>query len=264
MSSTSTLLSKLTETKVGRSLCIAAAVTTGVGLALLWKKDEHSTVSDGGGRASAPHTSVLLFGDSNTWGLDPDTRRRHPLQDRWSSIFASEMGDDCHVVVEGLSRRTIDKEEPDFGEREFSVNGMSQLATVAHSHKPLDLAVVMLGTNDVKSYFNPAVDEIGDSMQRMVDELMTLSVWRLPDSTPRVLLVCPASIVAVDDVFNEESQRCSEELAEEYAAIARSQSNLFLADANECCQVASDGVHLNAASCRWLICWPTRRRVSSI
>ena len=92
----------------------------------------------------------MCFGDSNTWGYDPATRTRHAYEDRWTSVLQSSLGDDYRIVAEGLNGRTATFDDPVEGDR----NGRRHLHILLDSHAPLDLVIVMLGTNDLKKRFS--------------------------------------------------------------------------------------------------------------
>ena len=90
--------------------------------------------------------NVLFFGDSNTWGYDPETGGRYPLELRWTTIAAKLLGEGYHCVAAGLNGRTTVFDDPWKDCR----NGKTALDIELQSHKPLDLVVIMLGTNDLK------------------------------------------------------------------------------------------------------------------
>ena len=62
-------------------------------------------------------TTILCFGDSNTWGFDPafitaPFPRRHPLDVRWTGLLAKELGADFRVIEEGQNGRTTVHDDP--------------------------------------------------------------------------------------------------------------------------------------------------------
>jgi lysophospholipase L1-like esterase len=97
--------------------------------------------------------SILCYGDSLTWGWIPVTEGaptlRYPYRDRWTGAMAAHLGEEYHVVEEGLSARTTSLDDPN----DPRLNGSAYLPSALASHLPLDLVIVMLGTNDTKSYF---------------------------------------------------------------------------------------------------------------
>src|SRR6185436_143967 len=96
--------------------------------------------------------TILCFGDSNTWGFIPESItepfwRRHAPDVRWPGVLARELGSGYSVIEEGLGGRTTVHDDPVMGNR----NGSLHLPPCLESHKPLDLVVLMMGTNYLKS-----------------------------------------------------------------------------------------------------------------
>jgi lysophospholipase L1-like esterase len=128
--------------------------------------------------------TIVCFGDSNTWGYVPGSNgERFPREVRWPVRLASALGDGFEVLSEGLNGRTATFERPDSEGR----NGLPYLLPCLHSHAPVDLVVVYLGTNDV----NFVEDE---RIARCVGRLV--SAARASEAgpgraAPQVLVVCP-------------------------------------------------------------------------
>nr|MDQ3302571.1 hydrolase [Actinomycetota bacterium] len=87
--------------------------------------------------------TVLCYGDSNTWGSNPETGERFAPHVRWPGVLAWELGDGFCVIEEGLPGRTTVRDDPIEGAHK---NGRTYLRACLESHKPLDLVTVMLGT----------------------------------------------------------------------------------------------------------------------
>ena len=105
--------------------------------------------------------TILCFGDSNTWGFIPESitapfPARHPHDVRWTGILARELGPNLRVIEEGQNGRTTVHDDPFAAAR----NGKLVLPAILESHKPLDLVVLMLGTNDLKNVFGVSPGEI--------------------------------------------------------------------------------------------------------
>ncbi|MCT4684604.1 MAG: SGNH/GDSL hydrolase family protein [Roseicyclus sp.] len=111
---------------------------------------------------------VLCYGDSNTHGTLPLTRLgqfdRHPPGDRWPDAMADALGPGVTVIAEGLPGRTTVHDDPVEG---GCRNGIAVLPAILHSHRPIDLMVVMLGTNDLKPRFSVTGFEIARSVERL-------------------------------------------------------------------------------------------------
>ena len=89
---------------------------------------------------------IVCFGDSNTWGYDPNTKRRHGDHIRWTSLLQDLLGDDYQVVECGINGRTAAHDEP-FRECR---NGVKGIGYSLLESSPLDLLILNLGTNDLK------------------------------------------------------------------------------------------------------------------
>ena len=50
--------------------------------------------------------TVLCYGDSLTWGYDPDGPARHAHEDRWPNVLQAGLGVGVNVIAEGLNGRT--------------------------------------------------------------------------------------------------------------------------------------------------------------
>ncbi|TVR02478.1 MAG: hypothetical protein EA403_08780 [Spirochaetaceae bacterium] len=141
--------------------------------------------------------TVLCYGDSNTWGWNAATRARYPREERWTGRLQQQLGEGYWVVEEGQNGRTTVHDDPVEG----SKNGMNYLIPCLESHHPVDLVVLMLGTNDLKRRFCKSAMEIARSAGRLVRAIRT-SPFGPGDQPPRVLLVAPPPITTLTD-FSE-------------------------------------------------------------
>jgi len=139
-------------------------------------------------------TTVLCFGDSNTWGFDPHSiqapfPRRHPLNVRWTGLLAKSLGPDFRILEEGQNGRTTVHDDP----LNVARNGLDYLPACLESHKPIDIVVMMLGTNDLKSLYNLPAGEIANGAGILAR--MILSSTAGPDnSAPKLLLIYPPEV----------------------------------------------------------------------
>jgi len=111
---------------------------------------------------------ILCYGDSNTHGTcplpAPGVDLRHPPGDRWPDVLSAALGPGHQVISEGLpGRTTVHDDMVESGMR----NGIAVLPAILHSHKPIDLMLLMLGTNDLKSRFSVSAWEIARSVEHM-------------------------------------------------------------------------------------------------
>ena len=136
---------------------------------------------------------VLCFGDSNTWGLTPGTAERHPEDVRWTGVCQKLLGDDYIILEDGISGRTTVLDDPFYPDY---LNGRKGLNYALMAQFPLDLVVLMLGTNDLK-YTNAAMAAKGASeLVRRIMNANSIFACSTPvmRNGPRVLLVSPIEV----------------------------------------------------------------------
>jgi lysophospholipase L1-like esterase len=128
--------------------------------------------------------TVVCFGDSNTWGYAPGSNgERLPREARWPVRLAAALGQEWEVLAEGLNGRTAAVESP----VEDGRNGLPYFLPCLRSHKPVDLVVIYLGTNDVGFLSD---DLVARSVGRLV-KLARSSETGPGFGPPEVLVVCP-------------------------------------------------------------------------
>lgn len=151
----------------------------------------------------------MCIGDSNTHGLctDPsesdDHGSRYNEEERWTCLLQKALGEEYLVIEEGLSGRTCVYDDPDMD----SVNLLPILHALLNSHEPLNLLILMLGTNDAKTKFHTDPTKIAVGMQILVEEAKSVPCWG--ENEPKILIVAPVPIeegVIYPD-FNEKAWR---------------------------------------------------------
>jgi lysophospholipase L1-like esterase len=196
--------------------------------------------------------TILCFGDSNTWGFDPASMLgspfpvRHGPGVRWTGVLARELGAGFRVIEEGQNGRTTVHEDPVMGCR----NGSLYLPACLESHKPLDLVVLMLGTNDLKCMFNLTVGDIAGGagvLARMILQSESGPMAR----PPRLLLLCPpatgdmARVPDLAEKFAGARER-SRRFPLYYEPLAASLGCGYLNTQDVVCSSPEDGLHLDA------------------
>jgi lysophospholipase L1-like esterase len=193
--------------------------------------------------------TVLCYGDSNTWGYDPATRGRFPPHVRWTGVLATRLGAEYRVVEEGLNGRTTRWDDP----LESGRNGLDSLRPCIESHQPLDLIIIMLGTNDLKRRFGLSASDIAQSAAALAG-----MAWRFthgPDgSHAEVLLVAPPAVSTLtefDQMF--EGAREKSRQFSHYYRLAAGWHHLPFFDAGAVIVSSEkDGIHFDAEEHRKL------------
>ena len=193
-----------------------------------------------------PVKNILCYGDSNTWGCvplrGPGPGSRFPPAKRWPGVLRRELGDGYWVVEEGLTGRTTVWDDP----LEPHRNGRELLLPTLLTHRPLDLVIVMLGTNDLKRRLGGSALEIAEGAGLLAD-IVAGSGCGPGDGPPQTLLVCPPPIARLDqfaDAFEGGTEK-SRQLARHYEAAAELRSCAFLDAGTVIASSDDDGIHLD-------------------
>lgn len=164
---------------------------------------------------------IICFGDSNTHGYNGETGGRFDENERWTRLLQQKLGDEYLVVEEGLGGRTTCFLDP----LHEGMCGLDYLYPCLMSHKPVDLLIIMLGTNDTKERFASTPGCIGLGMKRLVAKaIATTDAWE--GKKPNILIVAPRNIqrdYEMTDVVGTMGRGCAEKsegLAREYKKIA--------------------------------------------
>jgi lysophospholipase L1-like esterase len=199
-------------------------------------------------QAHAITRQVLCYGDSNTWGCIPlrgdEAPRRFTRAERWTGVLQDELGPDYWIIEEGLNGRTTTRDDT-----EPYRNGLTFLLPTLEAHHPLDLVVVMLGTNDLKERFAASPAEIAHGAGQLVRAIRKSGFG--PDGrSPQVVLVSPPLIgrLRQSDTEFEGAYVKSLLLGDAFRDIAEAESCAFLDAGQHVSGSDSDGVHLERES----------------
>ena len=195
--------------------------------------------------------TVLCFGDSNTHGNPPATAldapsARYDRSIRWPTLMAGHLGPDWHVIEEGHPGRTTVHDDPIEGAHR---NGITVLPSLLESHRPIDVVILMLGTNDLKGRFSVNPTDIALSLERLIGVIRAFACG--PNgANPGILLVSPPPIVEVGclaEMFEGGAAK-SHALASAIAKAA-TRANVAFLDAGAHIAISPvDGIHYEPAA----------------
>ncbi|MDP4893599.1 SGNH/GDSL hydrolase family protein [Cypionkella sp.] len=183
---------------------------------------------------------VMCFGDSNTHGTPPITElgryERFGRGQRWPSLLTGH-----EVIEEGLPGRTAMYDDPVMGAH---INGQAGLKIALESHGPIDVLVLMLGTNDVKARFTSTPEQVVGGIASLLD----IAQHRLMQERHggfQTLLICPPPVVEVGPIRHEfwGGAARSAALPPLYQALAKARGIGFLDAAAVIAVSPIDGVH---------------------
>ncbi len=210
--------------------------------------------------------TILCYGDSNTNGCNPlcDIRDwetvgkekvpvRYERKVRWTGVLQKILGDDYYVIEEGLPGRTFVYDDAVLPYR----SGKDYIRPCMMSHAPIDLLVVMLGTNDAKALFGSNEYSFAVGMEEFLKIVKDPSLWE-PDQEIKILLIAPPPIGdAIETspyygMFDEGSVALSKKFAELYRKIAMVQGCYYLNAGDYAQPDPGDSIHFSVEDHRKL------------
>ena len=189
---------------------------------------------------------ILCFGDSNTFGSHP-LGGRHPYEERYTGRLQMALGPGYRVIEEGLGgRTTVFADEIELGRC-----GREALPVCLSSHSPLDLVIIMLGTNDLKARLGLTDWDLGKAMTQLL-QIVDTHPYAPHYKKPQVLLVSPIEIGPLVaergfGCFTAEASERSKRFAAIYEAAAAEMGVHFLNAALFARPSQEDHLHMDSA-----------------
>ena len=198
--------------------------------------------------------TILCYGDSNTWGYIPGSAVRYALHQRWTGVLQHVLGAGFVVIEEGLNSRTTVLDDPT---KPFK-NGKDYLIPCLDSHAPLDVVILMLGTNDLKHRFGLSAFDIGANVATLLG-LVKQSTSSSAGGSPQVLLMAPPPVGRLTtvgptnfpEIFRGAEEK-SKMLGEVYQKFAQEAGVAFLDTSEVIISSDVDGIHFEAEEHRKL------------
>ena len=192
--------------------------------------------------------TILCFGDSNTHGTIPmphiDASGRFPHAARWPSVMARALGPEFEVISEGHPGRTTAHDDPVEGKNR---NASRILSALLDSHLPLDLVIIMLGTNDLKYRFHLNANDVAFGVANLIDTVRA-SAAGPAGAAPGIIVIAPPPIREVGDLGDifQGGAATSHGLGPAFAKMA-ARYKVTLVQAGDIIAVSPvDGVHYEA------------------
>ena len=187
---------------------------------------------------------ILCYGDSNTWGYDPVAKDRFGDDIRWTGVLRKTLGSGYTVIEEGLNGRTTVWDDPIEGYK----NGREYLIPCLDTHNPLDMVIIMLGTNDLKKRFSLSAFDIAEGAKILVKTVRQSQAGRAGNAPP-VLLLAPPPTTTLSQDFTwmfEGAESKSVKFPEQFSRVAKELNCAFLDTATVVVSSKADGIHFEA------------------
>ncbi|BFM14105.1 SGNH/GDSL hydrolase family protein [Maricurvus nonylphenolicus] len=189
---------------------------------------------------------ILIYSDSLTWGIIPDSRQRLPFDKRWPGVFENtlnQLGNNIRVIENCLNGRRTVWSDP-FKEGR---DGSQGLAQVIEMHSPLKLVILMLGSNDFQCTHSNNAWLSAQGTAKLIQIIKQAPIEPgMP--VPEIMVVAPPPIIEPKGViaskFNGSEKRCVG-LASELEGIAKESSVHYFNAGNVTEASAVDGIHLD-------------------
>ncbi len=191
--------------------------------------------------------TILCYGDSNTWGYDPRSGKRYAPKERWPGVLREILGEEYYVAENGIGGRSAIWDNPYIP----GLNGKEGLIYALMSARPIDLVILMLGTNDLKytDAFNAAKGQ--QTLIRMMKGAavsVNIPSRIFTKGEPEILLVSPPNLGkslgsrhTIEPYLTHEE---SVKLAEYYRMVAQEEKIYFLDAAQYAGPSRIDGMHM--------------------
>ncbi|MBQ3665343.1 MAG: acylhydrolase [Lachnospiraceae bacterium] len=189
--------------------------------------------------------TVLCYGDSNTYGYNPSNGLRYPKEVRWTGRLKEMLGEEYEIIEEGCNGRTTVYGLP----YEEWKKGITYLRPCLNSHKPIDLVVLMLGSNDLKEGFCASPEDIAAGAGKLVDVIKEFTEEK-QGFIPKIILVSPIEVGEdIDDsLFNYEFTKNaiakSKEFHTLYQKVARQKGCIYFNAAEYVKPSKEDSLHM--------------------
>lgn len=195
-------------------------------------------------------STILCYGDSLTWGYNAAGPSRHAYEDRWPSTLQAELGSSAHIIADGLNGRTTAFDDYLAG---ADRNAARTLPTALDAHSPLDLVIILLGTNDMKPWINGNPVTTKYAIQRLVN-VINGHDYGFGWAPPKILIVSPPAIGETDNAeFRELFEggiEATRRMPRLYAEIAELTGTAFFDAGSVAKTTPLDGIHLDAENTR--------------
>lgn len=161
---------------------------------------------------------ILCYGDSNTWGHNPKDKTR--IKNRWPKLLQNYLKENVEIIEEGLCGRCAAFMDPIEPYR----HGISMLIPILKTHQPIDIVIIMLGTNDLKACFSPNEVAISNGIKEMIHIIKNAYNYNANVKVPQILIVSP--ILIKDDFKNNE--RTKQQFAKQAVEISSKLAGYYL------------------------------------
>ncbi len=189
---------------------------------------------------------ILVYSDSISWGIIPMSRNRFDFHQRWPGILENnlnKLGKDIRIIEDCLNGRRTMYEDPIRPGR----NGLMGLSQCIEINSPLELVILMLGTNDFQANHEHTAQDAAKGMKALINEIRQTSLE--PGMLmPEILVIAPPPILEpkgdIAIKFKDGNKKCIG-LAKVYEQLCIEQKCSFFDAGKITTSSKVDGVHFD-------------------
>lgn len=180
---------------------------------------------------------ILCFGDSNTFGFNPENGKRYDEKTRWSGILKSTLSGKYEVIEAGCNNRTAFCDNPT-GEEFTGIKAIKKYLT-----EDINILVLSIGLNDLQKIYNTNPIDYDEGIRNII------KIAKNTNPDIEIILTSPSVINEnilksyFAQLFDESAIKKSKELLNIYQNIANKTGCKFI-DLEEVAKASNiDGLH---------------------
>lgn len=127
---------------------------------------------------------ILCYGDSNTFGFNPQNCTRYDKNTRWSGILSKLLENKFEIIEEGMNNRTGFFKNPEG----LKQSGSEYLPIYLQNHKDIDICILALGTNDAQFFYNLDCQNTKKGLENLI------SIIKDTNSNTQIIIIPPVKI----------------------------------------------------------------------
>lgn len=181
--------------------------------------------------------TIVCFGDSNTFGFNPQDGSRYSCKHRWSGILKEKLKSHFNVIEAGCNNRTCYSTNPE----NEDLTGYKALPK--HINNQTKYLILAVGLNDLQKYYTSTDDEIRKGLLNLIN------IAKNVNQEIKVIIFAPSKINKnilksyFSMLFNKEAIKKSILMNKIYIEVAK-ENDCFCLDLNAIVNASEiDGLH---------------------
>ncbi len=165
---------------------------------------------------------ILCFGDSNTFGYNPNNGSRYNENSRWTGILKNLCKNNYEIIEAGCNNRTAFSNNPD------GIQFTGYMILPEYLKKFYDIIILAIGINDLQKFYNPTLEEFETGIENLIKKIRE----SLPNCN--IIILSPSHITEnilnsnFRFMFNQTSIEKSKQITPIYEKIANEYNCKFL------------------------------------